>query len=100
MFYASLYFFGRYRPVHVQAETAAGALAGLYALVSDEAPEPVRERLKQLWCLYLENSKRERPYSGFSTEHGMVGALLRDGVRDPWLDSVTADMPPCEGITY
>jgi hypothetical protein len=93
----TIYFLGKYRPLSVEGESLEEVMVEL-TYRPQEAPQEVRERVKELW---LGSDPR---YTRQSVEEGWYGASWIETDRHP-LDSelwerVWQSMPPCPNLIY
>ena len=89
----TIYFLGKYRPLSVEGDNLEEVMIELTRRAQD-APQEVRERVKDLW---LSLSPR---YTRQSVEHGSYGACWMEADRpafqgDPW-----QSFPPCPNLIY
>ena len=93
MIIGTLYFLGRYRPLHVEGDTAEEVFIELFCRALDGPPEAL-ERLLDLRMSY--NAR----YTRQSIEHGTYGASMLEADAHPLPPALWADMPPCPGLIY
>lgn len=93
----SIYFLGKYRPLHVEDTALARVVIRLrHAAGSVEDPGLrawLLERISQI-------SRDMRHYQSVSADHCDRGVSLRRAPHDAWLDKITASLPECPGLNY
>lgn len=95
MYTASIYFMGRYRPAYFEAATAVDAYrAAKRAVMGCDDRAWFYVRLGEAF------EKVRGNCTSFSTDHGCRGISLVARKHDPFLDSVTRDLPAYPGLDY
>jgi hypothetical protein len=97
----SIYFLGRYRPAYFEAPTISACNAQMFRAV-----EPIYAHDKALrdWLYWriAEGSKAidRDSCTAWSADHCDRGVSFAKRPHDPFLDDVTASLPPCPGLDY
>jgi hypothetical protein len=89
----TIYFLGKYRPLFVEGDNLEEIMIEL-STRSQEAPEEVRERVKELW---LGIDPRN---AGHSIEHGSYGASWIKADEPAFPHDTWDSMPPCPNLIY
>jgi hypothetical protein len=95
--HATISFSGKYRPLHVEADTLANAVQDAFNRISDPA---VKSTLKTLHKDFTRQSKAGIGIVSACSEHGGISVRIADYPRDKWLDSLTDSMPENPLISY
>ena len=93
----TIYFLGRYRPAHFEAESLHLAHDAAVTAIAD-VEEPMRAKLKA-W-LWEAVKAALGNCTGWQAEHGGFGVSWAPRAHDPWLDDLTALCPLCPGLAY
>lgn len=96
----SIYFLGKFRPFHCEDTALAKVLIRLR-----HAASGIEDRQLQAWIEERiktcgKNLQQFPSYASVSADHSDRGVSIRRSAHDPWLDKVTADLPPCPGLNY
>jgi hypothetical protein len=92
----SISFFGEYRPLHVEGED----LAACYKTAIRKLPESIAGKLRDLFKDFTRQRKAGISLVSSCLEAHTVAVRVADYPRDPWLDEITATMPPHPEIQY
>jgi hypothetical protein len=89
----TIYFLGKYRPLSVEGDNLEEVMIELTRR-AQEAPQEVRERVKELWL------GSDCGYGGQSIERGSYGASWIQADRPPFPPDTWDAMPPCPNLIY
>jgi hypothetical protein len=90
-------FSGKFRPLHVEAETLQEAIQQACKRVS--CPD-ITKTLKGLHRDLVRQRDAGISLVSACSEHGGLSVRIADGARDNWLDSLTDSMPENPLLTY
>lgn len=90
-------FSGKFRPLHVEAETLQDAVKQACKRVS--CPDITRS-LKDLYKDLARQRNAGISIVSACSEHGGLSVRIADGKRNAWLDSLTDSMPENPLLTY
>lgn len=96
----SIYFLGHYRPFHCEDTALAKVLIRLRHAASGIEDRQLHAWIEERIAHCGREIKRNPAYSSVSSDHSDRGVSICRRPHDPWLDKVTADLPPCPGLNY
>lgn len=93
----SIYFFGNYRPAHFEALTIKALRAAMLASIKQMNMDDW-----QYFAFRIDDLAKQlrKNYTSVSADYGARGVAMRKRPHDPFLDSVTRDLPEYPGLTY
>lgn len=94
----SIYFLGRYRPAYFEADTTTQVAFLMYAAIRD-----IEDRQLRSWLddrIFQGEDSLSDSITSWSADHCDRGVSFAARPHDPWLDSITAKLPPCPGLDY
>ena len=95
--HVSIAFSGKFRPLHVEAETLQEAVKQACKRVSCPG---ITKTLKELHGDLARQRKAGISLVSACSEYGGLSVRIADGARDTWLDSITDSMPENPLLTY
>lgn len=92
----SFYFLGQHKPAHFEASSVKALRAQMRAAITAMSGDDW-----QWYAWRIDEIARDiRKYAAVSREHGAKGLSMAKRPHDPWLDDVTATLPPYPGLNY
>jgi hypothetical protein len=94
----SIYFLGRYRPAYFEASNLYDLTDSMIAAVRD-----IKDANLKAWLfarISIGRAKIDSHCTSWSADHCDRGVSFAARPHDPWLDSITAKLPPCPGLNY
>lgn len=93
----SIYFFGNYRSAHFEASSVKALRLQMQAAIRGMNMDDW-----QYFAWRIDNLSKEirKNYSSVSADYGARGVSMKKRPHDPFLDSVTRDLPEYPGLTY
>lgn len=93
----SIYFFGNYRPAHFQAASVKALRAAMLASIKQMNMDDW-----QYFAFRIDDLAKQlrKNYTSVSADYGARGVAMRKRPHDPFLDSVTRDLPEYPGLAY
>jgi len=95
--HVTIAFCGKFRPLHVEAETIGEAVKEAARRISCPA---IGKTLKTLHGDFTRQREAGIGIVSACSEHGSVSVRIADYPRDNWLDSITDSMPSNPLISY
>jgi hypothetical protein len=95
--HVTIAFSGKFRPLHVEAETIEEAVKEATRRVSCPA---IKMTLKTLHKDFTRQREAGISIVSACSEHGTVSVRIADYSRDNWLDSLASEMPENPLLTY
>ena len=96
MFTVSVAFLGQYRPLYFSADTLAVAVEQARAATATAQDS---QRIGA-WLDSCADAIMRPNHQSVSREHGRLSVGIRRAPHDPWLDAITAKLPPLPGADY
>jgi hypothetical protein len=93
----SIAFYGKFRPLHIEAETTREALKYACQRITCDS---IKSTLEKLHADYTRQRKAGIGIVSACSEYGGVSVRIAEGSRDTWLDSLTNGMPENPLLTY
>lgn len=96
MFTVSVAFLGKYRPLYFSADTLAAAVAQARAATATAQDAP---RIGE-WLDSCAEAIMRPNHQKVTREHSRLSISICRAPHDPWLDAITAKLPPLPGADY
>jgi hypothetical protein len=96
----SIYFLGRYRPAYFEGESIAHIAGQMITAIRFLQDSVLRDWIENRIVEGHKQIKKQNLYTSWSCDHCDRGVSFAARPHDPWLDSVTAKLPPCPGLDY